>query len=606
MNLVFGQKYKIVVTTAITDAVRNPSICDPGLPYPPPVEQCLLPLNRQYVASFTTKVPQVYDLTGSQFTDGRGIDLYTVSGNTYAYITAGDKGWYTVDVTDPTRPEVKKSYGTAGFSYRGVDVATDGDDPTLAITEDIRYADGSQYGYIRFYSLTTGGTATLPPAAAPKQVGREKLSEQFTGIPGRVSMLNNFAYVATVGAGLQVVDIKAAKEFMLTGKSADGSTIVGGFDTVGQGYKQPTDIVTYKNGRAALSTTSGHLLLLDINIPEIPQLMKAFKPTPDANNFNYDSAWRVAVASDYAYTPSPLAGEGGGEGMKVIDLAVTSSMAGRIHTVDITDPYTPKVLGVTRDGTGSEVIATVSDITISKASGLVYATAGMSVYVIDVKDPNNPRVLNVIDQTPTSPENATLMPLGASTALVEKDGWVYLANQNKGLRVLDLDPVFLIQYCDDSEFPKVHRSFCTDYYPALEWKTITLEGKDANWQLIDAPVRVRLKNLPGNGIQVRPEGTVNACTAADTCTATFNKGYVKFQIKAPVNITASIFDIEFQVDPTSLPAAAQQLYWQFYGLESAYSTAKVRQWKRNNGNVTLGEVLNGESVFAYDDTGDIG
>ena len=51
--------------------------------------------------------------------------------------------------------------------------------------------------------------------------------------------------------------------------------------------------------------------------------------TLNVNKFLYDSAWRVAVAPDYVFTPSPLAGEGGGlpsndsiggEGTNVIDL----------------------------------------------------------------------------------------------------------------------------------------------------------------------------------------------------------------------------------------------------------------------------------------------
>ena len=91
----------------------------------------------------------------------------------------------------------------------------------------------------------------------------------------------------------------------------------------------------------------------------------------------------------------------------VIDLAVTSSMAGRIHTVDITDPYNPTVMGVTKDSAGNEVIAQATDITISKASGLVYITSGMSVYIIDIKDPRTPKLLNTITQTPLEPGSST-------------------------------------------------------------------------------------------------------------------------------------------------------------------------------------------------------
>ncbi|MEK6699220.1 MAG: hypothetical protein AABZ10_09290 [Nitrospirota bacterium] len=445
-------------------------------------EGCLLPLNRQYEALFTTKIPQVYDLAEGQFSGGRDIDLYTDAntGRTYAYVTAGDQGYRIIEVTDPTRPTVVKSFNMSNagvnWNYRGVDV--DQGSSMLAMTEDIRYADSNQYGYVRFYDLTNDPQATPPSGpASPRIAGREKLAEAYTGVPMRISLMNNFAYIATVNIGIQVVDVNAAKEFMLTGKQSDGSTIVGIFDTIGQGYKNPTDIVAYKGGKAAMTTTSGHLILLDINIPQFPQEMAAFKPTPGPNNFNYDSAWRAAVAPEYAYTPSPIAGEGGGEGTNVIDLAVTSSMAGRIHTVDITDPYNPTVMGVAKDDAGNEVIAPATDITISKASGLVYITSGMSVYIIDIKDPNNPKLLNIITATPEAPGSSTMTTLGTSMALVEKDGWVYLANQQQGMRVLDLDPKNIgIEKEDlEAEFKGILTE--KDYYPILGTKRLTVYGK---------------------------------------------------------------------------------------------------------------------------------
>ena len=175
-------------------------------------------------------------------------------------------------------------------------------------------------------------------------------------------------------------------------------------------------------------------VILNVSTPQFPQFIKSFQPQ------GY-SARRIGAADEYAYTPSPLAGEGGGEGTKVIDLAVTSSgyPLGNIHTIDVTDPNNPQLLGVVRDASGQvaeNIMA--NDITISKTSGLVYAAAGQSVYVIDIKDPKNPVILNIITETPDEPGTSTTTALGNSPALVEKDGWVYLANQQKGMRVLDL------------------------------------------------------------------------------------------------------------------------------------------------------------------------
>ncbi|MEK6699343.1 MAG: hypothetical protein AABZ10_09940, partial [Nitrospirota bacterium] len=148
-----------------------------------------------------------------------------------------------------------------------------------------------------------------------------------------------------------------------------------------------------------------------------------------------------------------------------------------IHTVDITDPYNPTVMGVTKDDAGNEVIAQATDITISKASGLVYITSGMSVYIIDIKDPRTPKLLNTITQTPLEPGSSTLTALGSSTALVEKDGWIYLANQQQGLRVLDLDPKNIGIEKEDLEAQFNGVLAEKDYYPVLGAKRLTVYGK---------------------------------------------------------------------------------------------------------------------------------
>lgn len=189
-NLIFGKTYKIVITTGITDSVGNSeAVCqahDLSLH-----EGCLLPLNRQYEALFTTKIPQVYDLAEGRFTGGRGIDLYTDAsdGKTYAYVTAGAEGYRIIDVTDPTNPTVVKSFSMSNtgvnWNYRGVDV--DQGSSMLAMTEDIRYADSNQYGYVRFYDLTNDPQATPPSGpASPRIAGREKLAEAYTGVPMRI------------------------------------------------------------------------------------------------------------------------------------------------------------------------------------------------------------------------------------------------------------------------------------------------------------------------------------------------------------------------------------------------------------------------------------
>ncbi len=346
----------------------------------------------------------------------------------------------------------------------------------------------------------------------------------------------------------------------------------------------------------------------------IPQLIQAFKPS------GY-SAWRIAVATEYAYTPSPLEGEGQGEGgTLLIDLAVTAGHNGKINTVDLTDPYKPTVMGVTKDSDGNEVIATVTDIAISKTSGIAYATAGASVYVIDIKDPNNPKLLNIITEVPvncppTSDNCTQTTALGTSTALVEKDGWVYLANQQKGMRALDLDPVYLKLYCTDKEFSNVSGKFCNDYYPSLGEKTIVLQGYNAAMGPFNDNDKVKVKfntcNPPdpctsSQNVVVTPD-PAQACPADPNdprpCAIFKNekdpdtqevRSLARFKVKTTQEFQGSDVVLDFKIE---VPGEETVLLGQN---ETCETKPEVRLKARNNANVLLGEALRGEAVYVYD------
>ena len=406
-NMMYGKSYKAVLTTGITDSVPNPSSND-----------ALLPLDHQYEAAFTSKVPQVYDLETSFEGAGTGdIALYThPDGRTFAYITSGEKGWHVVDVTDPTKPFVTYSHNMSNqnllWRYRGA--AVNAQSGILAITEWIQWLweGGSMYGYVRFYDLNAN-------PAEPPRMGQERLAEEASGVPDKVAISGNFAFVTTLMVGLQVVDIDASKNY--NGVNI-GASIVGGLSTVdleecpnpqnpsSKNCGSPSDIALIKNNLALIPTFSGSLLVIDVSTPQLPQLITSFRPQ------NYSSR-RIAATDEYAYTDES------GNNM-VIDLAVTSSgyPNGNIHTIDVTEPNNPQLLGVVKNASGSVVNNIMAnDITISKTSGLVYAAAGQSVYVIDIKDPKNPVILNIITETPAEPGSSTPTALGNSPALVEKD-----------------------------------------------------------------------------------------------------------------------------------------------------------------------------------------
>jgi hypothetical protein len=420
-NLMFGHVYKVKLTSGIVDADG----------------EALSPVE----ATFTTKVPQLYDLeTAQQFeAQGRGdIALYTSpNGHSYVYIAAGTKGLRVLDVTDPTKPVLTHTTGLSTSASIVTDirgVAVDQQTGVLALTDLITYStydlsstaggyDSNAVGHVRFYDLT------IDPAHVELALwmGQEILSENYSGIPGRVAISGNYAYVAVVMVGIQVVDIEKAKAF----SSANaGKAIIGVFDTVyspnppTSTYRQPVDITLYKNNRAALTTTSGNFLILDVSNPNFMQLLKAYPQEPPIPTGGY-SAIHADAVSDYAYTDESGL-------LRVIDLAVTSSADGKIYTVDITDPANTMHYGPLKDATGSPLFIFATDITISKTSGLAYLVAADGVYVIDIKDPTSPKLLNIITNAPSE--------LGYNTALIEKDGWVYLANQQKGMATLDLHP----------------------------------------------------------------------------------------------------------------------------------------------------------------------
>ena len=408
-NLYYGREYEVVVTRGILDATENKDFGN-----------VKLPLTREVRSRFTTKQPTAYDLASAdQFAGGFDLALYTdaESGRTLAYVTAMENGWRVIDVTDPQAPRLVEIHNqtNTGVSWSERGVAVEQEVGTLALTEDIRYLGGGQYGYVRFHDL--GATPDKPVRA-----GQEKLAEAFSGIPGRVALQGQYAFVATVGAGLQVVDIAAAQAHI---GASDGSTIVGTFDCEGPGYGAAADILLYRWNRALLTTNGGYLLILDVSTPQLPQLLTAYKP----GGF---SAGRVAAVADFGYADA--------EGYPLsLDLGVTVGRDGRLRTLDLSDPYAPQVLGVAVDESGAEVITVAMDLAINKSAGLAFVTTFSSVQIFDLRNPSRPRLLSTLTQLPGS--DGEMQLLGAIPAIVEKDGWVYLTDQTRGLRVLDVDAV---------------------------------------------------------------------------------------------------------------------------------------------------------------------
>ena len=289
-NLAYGRAYEIVLTRSITDSNAN-TACNPPTPDPGCTANGYLPLDREIHTRFTTKTPAAYSLPGGSFEAAQGGDeiaLYThrESGRTFAYVTADEAGWRAVDVTDPTHPAVtyKESHSeylaaspdtpTVAWRYRGA--AVDEQAGILALTEWVTWYTeiSNNFGYVSFYDIRTS-------PEKPVRVGREKLAENFSGVPHQLALSGGRAFVATTMVGIQAVNVAKAMDTHGPGKAIDGI-----FDSVGAGFGSPTDMAVLK-GNLFVPTSTGHLLVL--NAAGMPEVIGKLNPSADFR------AWRVEV-----------------------------------------------------------------------------------------------------------------------------------------------------------------------------------------------------------------------------------------------------------------------------------------------------------------------
>lgn len=489
-NFTFNRKYQVILTQGITDSNPNPS-----------AGNTFMALKEPLSATFTTKALKAFDLPASdQAEGGRDIAIYTnaETESVRTYVTEMDKGWNVADVSDPSNPFLTYKQFFNRFSFRYVAV-----EPQLKIVGITDSVFNLQYGYVRFYDL-----ASNPDA--PLKIGQERLSEEYSGVPSRLALSGKYAYVANLMVGLQVVDIDIAKENVSSGRMSSGMAIVGVLDTQGDNNNQPWDIVVYGAGRGLLTTSKGDLLSLDLSTPQAPQIMKSFHPA----GYN---ATRVAVAAGYAYIDADNSNQ-------TIDLAVTAGggWVGKINTVDVTDPYNPKVIGTAKDQLNQEVTTVVNEIAISKEAGLAFLATYNAVLIVDIKDPYNPRLLNEIKQLPT--EGGGIIAIGATNGVVEKDGWLYLANPQQGMKVIqlvsrpiDILPITPVEVDDSGR--------------SLNDTVITYRVNDKGFEILSGEVNVykdgvRILNLPSG---TQPIASV-----------TIPKGYIfninsKYQVEVVLN-----------------------------------------------------------------------
>ncbi|MDH3976727.1 MAG: hypothetical protein OEV42_20890, partial [Deltaproteobacteria bacterium] len=212
---------------------------------------------------------------------------------------------------------------------------------------------------------------------------------------------------------------------------------------------------------------------------------------------------------------------------------------------------------------------------------------------------------NKIDAAPVGENGVIDELLGEVKALVEKDGWVYLASTDGGLRVLDLDPVYLKLECSEGEaaLKGVSGKFCHDYYPALGVKIIVIQGyKDGKAPFDDKdnaklrfngnPLHHRFKLTPLSEFACTESSDINPCGIFKKIPGT-EVSIVKLKLEALDGFNKKIIDLDLYIDYKKENTVIE-------GGKDSGGRRVLPINVRHNGNVTLEEVLNGTAVFTFD------
>ncbi len=181
------------------------------------------------------------------------------------------------------------------------------------------------------------------------------------GIPKKVVVHRDYAYVAVIPSGIFVVDLKAVR----TRTTLRQPTVVG---TVQPGAV-PLDLAIL--GDTLLVLTRQGLVLYDLAIPEAPQ---------EAGRLAISGAFRIGVLQDYEY-PDPATGQ-----PVTVDLAFIGTGKGELVVLNVTERTFPRVVSRIK----------LSDFAVgpSVAAGSLRRVAVgdlfHTLWVVDITDPAHP------------------------------------------------------------------------------------------------------------------------------------------------------------------------------------------------------------------------
>ncbi len=311
------------------------------------------------------------------------------TGQTCAYVAAGEGGVRILDVSNPTAPVEVGFYATPGPAWSITVVG----DPS---------AD--------FAKHPPEGTPAEPPALPGTCVQGKCVTAGASGA-GPV-----YAYVAA-GDGLHVLDVSDPSApvkigFYPTPDAALDVAIVGNTAYVAEVYSETDD-----------PRERGGLRILDLSDPAQPNEIGFYPMNPSqADEFERPNAPRGARGVAVAGDPSA------GSGPVYVYLTYRTFKRGGLRVVDVSDPAHPSQVGDFQD-----YVYYVSDVAVAGNIAYVATGVNMGLLVLDLSDPAGPVVL--ADEVP-----------GAARGVATVEDRLFIADEFGGLHIADIsDPAHAVE-----------------------------------------------------------------------------------------------------------------------------------------------------------------
>ncbi len=417
-----------------------------------------------------TPVANLGDDSSTLLRGAYGVDIFTIGDNTYAAVASNDeKGLQLVDVTDPANPTPVANLGDGGSKKltqaRGVDIFTIGGNTYAAVASfgenglqlaEIRQIPASPDNLIPYGSLPDGTSLLLEKSrsvdtfeiggstyaiavsssesgtqivdvtnpAAPTATGNladntTRLLEGARGVKVFTAGSNTYAVVTAHGDdGVEVIDVTSPASPASVGRLADdGSRLLDGATAVTT-FGIGTDIYA-----AVTSQHDGGLQIIDITNPASPA---------EAGNLA-DNTTRL-LGDTSAVDTFEIGGS---------TYAVVASWADDgLQIVDVTDPDNPAAAGMLADD-NDLLLRGIRDMAVFETGGSTYAAvaswADDGLQIVDITDPDNPAAAGKL-----ADDNDLLLDGASGVEIFRTDMKVYAAvasQTDDGLQIVDItDP----------------------------------------------------------------------------------------------------------------------------------------------------------------------